>query len=101
MSWFCSVCEKSLSRKDSMQRHVMSEQRNAGPTPFQTVPMSSQKFQRFRRQHRFTSMIARMAGPEKRTGFDLYYTKLQKQFTSPRRELFGVIHNGSLRTWKC
>ena len=62
MSWFCSVCEKSLSRKDSMQRHVMSEQRNAGPTPFQTVPMSSQKFQRFRRQHRFTSMIARMAG---------------------------------------
>ena len=25
MSWFCSVCEKSFSRKDSMQRHVMSK----------------------------------------------------------------------------
>ena len=43
MSWFCSACEKSFSRKDSMQRHVMSKHRNAGPTPFQTVPMSSQK----------------------------------------------------------
>ena len=35
MSWFCSVCEKSFSRKDSMQRHVMSKHRNVGLTPFQ------------------------------------------------------------------
>ena len=28
MSWFCSACEKSFSRKDSMQRHVMSKHRN-------------------------------------------------------------------------
>ena len=40
MSWFCSVCEKSFSRKDSMQRHVMSEHRNVGLTRFQTVPFS-------------------------------------------------------------
>ena len=39
MSWFCSVCEKSVSRKDGMQRHVMSKHRNAGLTPFQTIPM--------------------------------------------------------------
>ena len=39
MSWFCSFCEKSFSRKDNMQRHVMSKHRNAGLTPFQTVPM--------------------------------------------------------------
>ena len=38
MSWFCSVCEKSFSRMDSMQRHVMSKHRNAGLTPFKTVP---------------------------------------------------------------
>ena len=38
MSWFCSVCEKSFSRKDSMQRHVMSKHHNVGLTPFQTVP---------------------------------------------------------------
>ena len=28
MSWFCSACEKSFGRKDSMQRHVMSKHRN-------------------------------------------------------------------------
>ena len=43
MSWFCSVCEKSFSRKDNMQRHVMFKHRNAGLTSFQTVLMSLQK----------------------------------------------------------
>ena len=61
MSWFCSVCEKSFSRKDSMQRHAISKHRNAGLTPFQTVPMSSQKCQRFRFEHSFTSMTAGMS----------------------------------------
>ena len=64
MSWFCSVCEKSFSRKDSMQRHVMSKHHNVGLTPFQTVPFS-QKCQRFRFKHRFTSMIAGMTGSGK------------------------------------
>ena len=59
MSWFCSVCEKSFSRKDSMQRHVMSKHSNVGLTPFQTVPFS-QKCQRFRFEHPLTSMIAGM-----------------------------------------
>ena len=54
MSWFCSVCEKSFSRKDSMQRHVMSKHRTAGLTPFQ----------RFF-EHPFTSMIAGMTGSGK------------------------------------
>ena len=57
MSWFCSVCEKSFSRKDSMQRHVMSKHRNVGLTPFQTVPFS-QKCQQLQFEHPFTSMIA-------------------------------------------
>ena len=65
MSWFCSVCEKSFSRKDNMQRHVMSKHRNAGLTPFQTVPIFSQKCQRFRFEHPFTSMIAGMTGSGK------------------------------------
>ena len=62
MSWLCSVCVKSFSRKDSMQRHVMSKHSNAGLTPFQRVPMSSQKCQRFRFEHPFTSMIAGTTG---------------------------------------
>ena len=65
MSWFCSVCEKSFSRKDSMQRHVMSKHHNVGLTPFQTVPIFSQKCQRFRFEHPFTSMIAGMTGSGK------------------------------------
>ena len=65
MSWFCSVCEKSFSRKDSMQRYVMSKHRNSGLTPFQTVPIFSQKRQRFRFEHPFTSMIAGMTGSGK------------------------------------
>ena len=93
MSWFCSVCEKSFSGKDSMQRHVMSKHHNVGLTPFQTVPFS-QKCQRFRFEHPFTSMITW-------PGLDLYCNKLQRQFTLPRRGLFGVIHNGSLRIQKC
>ena len=64
MSWFCSVCEKSFSRKDSMQRHVMSKHHNVGLTPFQTVPFS-QKCQRFRFEHPFTSMIAGMTGSDR------------------------------------
>ena len=65
MSRFCSVCEKLFSRKDSMQRHVMSKHRNAGLTPLQTVPIFSQKCQRFRFEHPFTSMIAGMNGSGK------------------------------------
>ena len=64
-SWLCSVCEKSFSRKDNMQRHVMSKHRNAGLTPFQTVPIFSRKCQRFRFEHPFTSMIAGMTGSGK------------------------------------
>ena len=48
-----------------MQGHVISKQRKAGLTPFQTVPMFSQKCQRFRFEHPFTSMIALMTGSEK------------------------------------
>ena len=65
MNWFCSVCKKSISRKDDMQRHVMSKHRNADLTPFQTVPMFSQKCQRSRFGHPFTSFIAGRTGSGK------------------------------------
>ena len=41
MSSFCSVCDKSFSRKDSMQRHVMSKHRNATLTTFHPVPWNA------------------------------------------------------------
>ena len=58
MNWFCSICEKSFSRKDNMQRYMTSKRRNLGLTLFQTVSMSSQKCQRF--EYPFTCLIAGM-----------------------------------------
>ena len=65
MSWLCSVCQESFSRKNSMQRHVMSKHRKAGLTPFQAFPMFSQKCQRFCYEHPFTSIIAGMTASGK------------------------------------
>ena len=102
MSWFRSVCKKSLSRKDRMQRHVMSKHRNAGLYP---ISNSSNVFTEMSvvslRTLFYTHDCRNDAGPENRPGFDLYYNKLQRQFTFPRRGLFGVIYNGSLRIQKC
>ena len=60
MSWLCLVCEKSFSRKDMMQRHVMSKHSKACLTPFQTVAMPSKKCWRFHFEHHFTCMVAGM-----------------------------------------
>ena len=65
MSWFCSFCEKSFSRKDIMQRHVMSKHRNAGFTPLRAMPFSVEKCQRFQFVHPFTCMVAGMTGSGK------------------------------------
>ena len=43
----------------------MSKHRKAGLTPFQAFPMFSQKCQRFRFEHLFTSMITGMTGSGK------------------------------------
>ena len=80
MIWFCSVCEKSFSKKDSTQRHVMSKNRSAGLSSFQTVPTPSPKCQRFRFQHPFTSMIAGMP----RSGKTAWVRSLLQQ-PSPER----------------
>ena len=66
MSSFCSVCEKSFSRNDNMQRQVMFKHHHAGLT---SISNSSNVFtemsQRFRFEHPFTSMIAGMTGSAK------------------------------------
>ena len=98
MSWFCSVCEKSFSRKEVWK----------GTWCLNTALLVSPHFKQFQQCfHRNVSGFAssillppwlpEWPGPEKRHGFDLYYRKLQRQFTFPGRESFGVIHNGILR----
>ena len=84
MSWFCSVCEKSLSRKDSMQRHVMAKQRKACLTPFQTVAMPSKNMSAVSLRASFHLHGYRGDQVWKRQyGFDLNYSKLQGQFPLP------------------
>ena len=78
MSWFCSVCEKSLSRKDSIQRHVMAKQRKACLTPFQTVAMPSKKMSAVSLRASFhLHGYLGWPGLERQPGFHLYYSKLQ------------------------
>ena len=89
-SWFCSVCEKSFSRKDSKQRHVTSKQRNVGLASFQTVQCLHKNVCGFASNILLPPWLLKWPGPEKRPGFDLYYNKLQRQFTFPRRGSFGV-----------
>ena len=46
MSWFCSFCEKSFSRKDNMQRHMFNKHNESTSfTPFRAMPFSPEKCQ--------------------------------------------------------
>ena len=83
MSWFRSVLDKSFSIKESMQRDVMPKHRNATLTPFHTVSMPSQKCQRFRFEHPFTSMVTGITRSGKTAWVDLHYNKFQKPFYLP------------------
>ena len=69
LTWVGSVlsARNPLVERIVCKRHVMSKHRSAGLTPFQTVAMFSQKFQRFRFEHPFTSTIAGMTGSGKTT----------------------------------
>ena len=63
MSWSCPVCQKGLSRKDSMQRHMNRKHSNSNFAP--VIPMSQEKCQRFQLVHPFTCMVAGMTGSGK------------------------------------
>ena len=64
----------------------MSKHPNVGLIPFQTVPMFSQKRQRFRFERPFTSMIAGMTGSGKTAWFgSLLQQALETIYPSPER----------------
>ena len=66
MSFACLHCEKSLSRKDSMKRHINNRHSNPGHlTPFYATHYSTEKCQRFQFEHPFTCMVAGMTGSGK------------------------------------
>ena len=63
ISWSCPTCEKSFSRKDSMQGHMDNRHSNPGYfVPFNAMPYSTEKYQRFQFEHPFTCMVAGMIG---------------------------------------
>ena len=66
MSWPCSVCEKSFSKKDSMQRRMSNKHGNLPVfSPMYSVLNSTENCQRFRFVHPFTCMAAGMTGSGK------------------------------------
>ena len=85
MTWFCSVCKNSFSRKDRMQSHVMSVHRNAGVTPFQTVPVSTQKScQRFNNNNNNNGLLTDPLGGSSLLNYINYNYKINqiKLFTN-------------------
>ena len=66
MSWSCPHCGTSFSRKDSMKRHINNRHSNLDHfTPFNAMPYSTEKCQRFQFEHPFTCMVAGMTGSGK------------------------------------
>ena len=63
MSWSCPTCEKSFSRKDSMQRHMNRHSNPGYFVPFNAMPYSTEKCQRFQFEHPFRQeRMARLSG---------------------------------------
>ena len=65
MSWSCPHCEKSFSRKDSMQRHINNKHSNPDFAQFNAMHHPTGKCQRFQFEHPFTCMVAGMTGSGK------------------------------------
>ena len=66
MSWPCPICEKSFSRKDSMQRHMTNKHGNPVFSPaMSSVQNSTEKCEQFLFVHPFTCMVGGMTGSGK------------------------------------
>ena len=80
MTSSCPHCEKSFTRKDSMKRQINNGHGNPGHfTPFNVMPYSSEKCQRFQFENPFTCMVAGMTGSGKtKIALSLYCKSTQK-----------------------
>ena len=102
MSWFCSFCDQSFSRKYNMQRHLISKHRNTGlVTSIHTVPMSSQKCQRFLFEHPFTCMVAGMTGSGKTAWFRSLLQQTSEAIYLSSERIVWCYSQCNLHTRKC
>ena len=69
----------------------MSKHRNAGLTPFQTVPMSSQKCQRLRFEHPFTSKTSGMTKVVMGAGLEPRGTSCKRHEMSSIKNVWGGV----------
>lgn len=84
MSWSCPCCEKYFSRKDSIKRHINNRQSNPGHlTPFNAMPFSTEKWQRFQFEHPFTCMVAGMTGSGKTVWVQSLLTQAYRMINLP------------------
>ena len=84
MSWSCPHCEKFFSRKDSMQRHMNNRHSNHGYfVPFNAMPFSTEKCQRFQFEHPFTCIVARMNGSGKTVWVQSLFKQANRMINLP------------------
>ena len=84
MSWSCPHCETSFGRKDSMKRHINNRHSNLDHfTPFNAMPYSTEKCQRFQFEHPFTCMVVGMTGSGKTVWVQSLLTQAYRMINLP------------------
>ena len=87
MSWSCPHCEKSFSRKDSMQRHINYKYSNPDFAPFNAMHYPTEKCQRFQFEHPFTCMVAGMTGSGKTVWVQSLLTQAYRMINLPPEKI--------------
>ena len=87
MSWSCPHCEKSFSRKDSMQRHINNKHSNPDFAPFNAMHYPTEKCQRFQFEHPFTCMVAGMTGSGKTVWVQSLLTQAYRMINLPPEKI--------------
>ena len=88
MSWSCPHCGTLWScphcGKDSMKRHINNRHSNLDHfTPFNAMPYSTEKSQRFQFEHPFTCMVAGMTGSGKTVWVQSLLTQAYRMINLP------------------
>ena len=88
MSWSCPHRERSFSTKSSMKRHINNRHSNRGHfIPFNAMPFSTDKCQRFQFKHLFTCMVAGMTGSCKTVRAQLLLTQAYRMINLPSERI--------------
>ena len=94
MAWFCSFWDKSFSRKDNMQRHLISKHLNTSLSPFHTAPMRNKSVRGFFSSILLPAWLQGWPSRERQSGFDLFTTGIRIAWNSSDWfESFSPLNN--------